>query len=495
MVVLVILLRLLQLGSQTHNQDKMGCGKSKEGGGGGKGDKQLNALTQASEKSGTEDVRDKYDIGEILGSGSFGQVRRAKLKDGSQTDVRAVKVIERDDDDGEWSNQAMFVREVELLQKIEHTNIIRYYDFYADPHFLYVVMELCSGGEVFQKILELKRFQESDAAAIGRQMLSALNYVHSSNIAHRDIKAENFLFSDSSITSPIKMIDFGMATKFKEGQILTELCGSPHYLSPELIGQKYTHLADLWAFGVLLYLLMYGRYPYDGKNPQDIMTKILTAKIEWRHDKAKLSEDAQNFIKALLERNPSKRLTAEQGLKHVWLQPKQPSKEATNEAMSIPTDVIRSAHKKATATKKQMDEKVEKLRNDKLMKINDDFTKGIRYGERLGPTPKESYQSKPEFVRRDNKLTTAPSRDINARKGSMDKMINKIKGNKIEEEGSGVVPHGASGNSTGGRDRSHSLTERPRRLSQMDGVTQADEKKLADMYKDLKEFSSSQGKE
>merc|ERR1719436_533374 len=113
-----------------------------------------------------EDIRDKYDLGAILGSGSFGQVREATLKGGVSSETRAVKVIERDNEDGEWSNQAIFVREVGLLQCIAHENIIRYYDCYEDLHFLYVVMELCKGGEVFEKIIELKRFSEKNAAEL-----------------------------------------------------------------------------------------------------------------------------------------------------------------------------------------------------------------------------------------------------------------------------------------------------------------------------------------
>merc|ERR1719201_168353 len=108
------------------------------------------------------------------------------------------------------------------------------------------------------------------------------------------------MLSGDSIYSRVKMIDFGMATKFKPEQVLTELCGSPHYLAPELIGQKYNHRADIWAFGVLLYLIMYGHYPYDAKHPRDIMVKILTEPITWQSSKAKLSNDAIMFMKLLL---------------------------------------------------------------------------------------------------------------------------------------------------------------------------------------------------
>eukprot|EP00971_Amphidinium_carterae_P099834 1974395-Amphidinium_carterae.1 len=181
-----------------------------------------------------EDIRDKYSIGKVLGSGSFGQVREAALRENS-AERRAVKVIQRDDEAGEWSNTAIFKREIGLLQEIDHNNIIKYFDFYEDEFFLYVVMELCRGGEVFAKILEVKRFGEKDAARLGLQMLTAIQYLHKLSIVHRDIKAENFMLLETSLDSPVKMIDFGMATKLKPKQVLTELCGSPHYLAPELI--------------------------------------------------------------------------------------------------------------------------------------------------------------------------------------------------------------------------------------------------------------------
>merc|ERR1712110_471747 len=143
--------------------------------------------------------------------------------------------------------------------------------------------------------------------------------IHKRHIAHRDIKAENFMLAEASIQSPVKMIDFGMACKFEAGECLTELCGSPHYLAPELIGQKYNHRADVWAFGVLLYLLVYGHYPYDAKLPRDIMVKILTEPIRWQ-TKVKLSKNGLDFLKKLLEHDPKKRLTAEEALQHVWMQ-------------------------------------------------------------------------------------------------------------------------------------------------------------------------------
>lgn len=473
----------------------MGCGSSKQ-----------HDVTNLQEKSAppqakpsrtldnNEDIRDKYELGEVLGSGSFGQVRRAVMK-GNESEVRAVKVIERSAEDGEWSNQALFVREVDLLQQLQHENIIRYYDFYEDVHFLYVVMELCKGGEVFAKIVELKRFGEKDAAVLGQQMLRAMEYVHSLRIAHRDIKAENFMLAQPSLQSPIKMIDFGMACRFQEGEVLTELCGSPHYLSPEVIGQKYNYKADVWAFGVLLYLLMYGHYPYDAKHPRDVMVKILTEPIRWQ-TKAKLSSTALDFLRKLLEHDPKKRISASEALIHPWMDLANPEKASLDDE-ALPTEVIRSAHKKVTTSRKQVDPKVEELRNEKLKLINADFQKGIRHGQRLGETPKEEYMSKPEFVRRANKITTAPSRDVTAgRSQGMQKLLDKnANGNKIatlKEEDQEAEDTDAVANTNTQREterrqiRSHSAAPgaaaTPGRLLYIGTLTNKEEKHLASMY-------------
>lgn len=386
-----------------------------------KSDKKTKQQKEEPKEKG-EDIRDKYEIGDLLGSGSFGQVREAMLKDDPRK-VRAVKIIEREEqEEGEWSNSAMFRREVKLLQNLQHPNIVRFWDMYEDLHFLYVVMDICRGGEVFKKILELKRFTEAHAATIGAQMLAAIDYVHQKSIMHRDIKAENFLLADESPTSVVRMIDFGMATTFTHGQVFNEICGSPHYLAPELIGQKYNHMVDVWAFGVLMYLIMYGHYPFDSKNTRDIMVKVLTDPIKWQ-TKAKLGTQTLSFLKKVLEHNPKRRITAEAALKHPWIveaaapdkfEQDAPEVDDLNEAFENLTECVRSAHKKVTMTRKQVDASVEQQRNDKLKMIDDDFKKGIRYGNRLGETPKEEFMSRPEFVRRDNKLTTAPSKQIRA---------------------------------------------------------------------------------
>ncbi|CAE7558530.1 CaMKI [Symbiodinium sp. CCMP2456] len=371
----------------------MGCGASTRQ----KDDRQAFLIVpQVSEFSADEDepepprdIRDFYVLGEVLGSGAFGQVRSACLiKDPSE--LRAVKVLEKD---GNVCREDLD-QEVELLGQLEHENIIRFHDVYEDMHFLYIVTDHCAGGEVFAKIVELRRFTEENAAFMGKQMLAAIAYLHDKRIVHRDVKAENFLLAEPTIHSKIKMIDFGLATRIEEGQFLTELCGSPHYVAPELIGQRYTELVDVWAFGVLMYLLMYGAYPYDGKDPKDIMIKVLTKKIPWQK-RAVLSNTCLDCLTTALQHDVTKRLSAKEVSQHAWF-------DGSSEGNSIPSEVLRSAHRKVTASRRTADPSVEQQRNEKLQKLEEDWKQGLLPAN-IRPV------HRPEVLRRKNRLRTAPS--------------------------------------------------------------------------------------
>jgi serine/threonine protein kinase len=370
-----------------------------------------------------EDIRDKYKLGKLLGSGTFGQVVEAQLKS-HPTITRAVKIMEREvgeAKDNEWSVSAIFRKEVELLQTMRHKNIVRFWDVYEDVSFLYVVMDLCKGGEVFTKLLALRRFTEGNAATIGAQMVGAIDYIHSMSVMHRDIKAENFLLEEDSTTSVVKMIDFGMACKFSPGQKFNDICGSPHYLAPELVGQRYSKEVDMWALGVLLYLLLYGQYPFDGDEHRAIMMKIVTEQIKWS-PKVKLQPNTVDFMKACLQQKIRERISAAQAMKHPWIVaaegPDGFEKDADEgDGKEDLKETVRSAHRKASLSKPLVKKEVEEKRVEKLEKINKDFEKGIRNGTRLGPTPKEDFMSKPECIRRKNRMITAPSRQVTPKGG------------------------------------------------------------------------------
>lgn len=193
----------------------------------------------------------------------------------------------------------------------------------------------------------------------------------------------------------------------------------------------------MWAFGVLMYLLMYGHYPYDSKNTRDIMMKVLTEPIRWQ-TKAKLSQQTLGFLKRCLEPSVRKRITAEDGLKHPWIvtaaaPDPETGREKTIEVEEDLNEFVRNAHRKVIATRKQVDQEAENRRTDLLEKINKDFEKGIRLGNRLGETPQEDFMSKPEFVRRDNRLTTAPSQAVGSGPSASKAVVEekKVEGKKV----------------------------------------------------------------
>jgi len=235
-----------------------------------------------------------------------------------------------------WSSFVLSVCLIELisiivLTQVDHPNIVKFIGSYQDRSNLYIITEKCTGGEVFDRLLKLKRFSEQEVVSIATQALHAIAYIHSKNIIHRDIKAENFLYSSeprsvlassnhSSPTTPcsIKLIDFGLAVRLKsDNEILTCVVGSAHYLAPEMIRQQYSKSVDLWSTGVMVYLMLYGRYPFDGNNDDIIISKIRKAKIEWNIND--ISNQARSFLQGLLERDPSLRMTATQALAHPFL--------------------------------------------------------------------------------------------------------------------------------------------------------------------------------
>eukprot|EP00931_Biecheleriopsis_adriatica_P027835 TRINITY_DN16665_c0_g1_i3.p1 TRINITY_DN16665_c0_g1~~TRINITY_DN16665_c0_g1_i3.p1 ORF type:complete len:472 (+),score=73.62 TRINITY_DN16665_c0_g1_i3:170-1417(+) len=258
-----------------------------------------------------------YVIGEILGEGSFGVVRQAH-RISSSREVCAVKIVKRcGERDDEWSEVAMTKKEALLLKLINHPYIIHFWGLYEGSEALYMVMDLCAGGEVFNKLLKVRRFTEEAAAHMSIQMLSAIEYLHQNNIMHRDIKAENFLLQNDSPSATVKLIDFGFATHFTKQQIFTQACGSLAYMAPELIKRRYSYSIDLWAFGVLAYLLLYGKYPYRSKEKQELHREIISKEPNWV--KQGVGELSVDFIQQFLMTDPLNRVECTEGLLHPFL--------------------------------------------------------------------------------------------------------------------------------------------------------------------------------
>lgn len=234
--------------------------------------------------------------------------------------------------------------------KLNHPNIIKMFDAYEDEKEVKIVTEICHGGELFDKIVEnatssknrnLKSsvdlpqaqarlfrsqhpacFSERDAARIIYSLLSAVSYLHSNDIVHRDIKPENILFTEKDTDkSPIKLIDFGLSIKHtKDCPPLLNTVGTSYYMAPELLDGSYDRSCDLWSIGVIAYVMLSGRPPFNGNSDEVIFRKIRRG--NFRMDTSLwdgVSECAKDFITCLLDMNPTRRWTAHMALNHAWL--------------------------------------------------------------------------------------------------------------------------------------------------------------------------------
>ncbi|ETW59023.1 CAMK/CDPK protein kinase [Plasmodium falciparum CAMP/Malaysia] len=264
-----------------------------------------------------EKKKNEYKFGKILGCGSFGVVRECINK--MTKEVYAVKIIKKKKKHKKSYNfEKMVKNEIKYLSIMSHENIIKFKDFFEDKNKFYIVLEKCEGGELFYKVVKNKCLMESESALIVRQICCALQYLHSNNIIHRDIKAENFLFKNKN-TKNIKLIDFGMAKRVnnKKKNIYNI------YIYIYIYIKKYTMSSDIWALGVMVFFMLTGKYPFEGKNTPKVVVlqlkhtkldEILNKNINWKGKEfSSLSIEAVDFLKRLLERNEKKRLTAYQG--------------------------------------------------------------------------------------------------------------------------------------------------------------------------------------
>eukprot|EP00746_Dinoflagellata_sp_MGD_P012308 gnl/MRDRNA2_/MRDRNA2_126200_c0_seq1.p1 gnl/MRDRNA2_/MRDRNA2_126200_c0~~gnl/MRDRNA2_/MRDRNA2_126200_c0_seq1.p1 ORF type:complete len:426 (-),score=95.77 gnl/MRDRNA2_/MRDRNA2_126200_c0_seq1:152-1429(-) len=211
-----------------------------------------------------------------------------------------------------------------MMEQVDHPNMLKLHHRFEDARYVYLVLEYCSGGMLLDRCISQGSFNEKEAAIIARQIFAACHYLHDTiRMVHRDIKLENFLFSNEDhATAPgnhLKMIDFGEATKL-HGQPLTTRIGTPFYVAPEVLKGSYDEKADMWSSGVLTYILLVGYPPFAGSTPQEITEKVAKGYYVFDDDHwSRISEDAKDLVACLLRYNPKERWSAADTLEHVWI--------------------------------------------------------------------------------------------------------------------------------------------------------------------------------
>jgi len=263
-------------------------------------------------------IEEKYDLGKVIGRGAFSVVKVGVRK--SNKNKYAVKCISKKLIDKK--ELTLLEREIDIMQKLQHTNIIGLVEVIDTPETLYLILEFASGGELFDAIVNRGNYTEVDAARLIKQILSAMAYVHSHGIAHRDLKPENLLLANEPGQSDlIKIADFGLSKDFGAEQMATS-CGTPDYVAPEVLGgEVYDSAVDIWSIGVITYVLLCGFPPFYGENQKELFENIMKGNYDFPDPEwSGVSEDAKNFIKKMLVVEPEKRYNAEQCLQDKWLQ-------------------------------------------------------------------------------------------------------------------------------------------------------------------------------
>ena len=262
----------------------------------------------------------KYKVISKLGDGSYGTVYLAiNIMTKQNIAMKKInKVKENEIDDMEIKN------EIDILTKLDHPNIVKIIEFYSTPKAYYIITDFCSCGELYNQIKH--QYTENQLAVLFYQVLSGLCYLHDKNIVHRDLKLENILISeiekDNNTNDKyfwVKIIDFGTAKIFEKNKNEKAVVGSSYYIAPEVLHKNYNEKCDTWSVGVILYMLIVGRAPFDGQNDEEIIENIEKGEFNSKHKKLLNSSiEIQDLVKQLLEVNVNKRLSSSDALKHPW---------------------------------------------------------------------------------------------------------------------------------------------------------------------------------
>ncbi|XP_047330295.1 calcium-dependent protein kinase 17-like [Impatiens glandulifera] len=265
-----------------------------------------------------EDIRNTYNIGKELGRGQFGVTHLCTNKQSGEKfackTIAKRKLANKEDVED-------VRREVQIMHHLAgQANVVELKGAYEDKHSVHLVMELCAGGELFDRIISKGHYTERAAASLLRTIVQIVHTCHTMGVIHRDLKPENFLLLNHDETSPLKATDFGLSVFYKQGDVFKDIVGSAYYIAPEVLKRNYGPEVDIWSIGVMLYILLCGVPPFWAESENGIFNAILRGTIDFSCDPwPSLSPGAKDIVKKMLNTDPKQRLTAFQVLNHPWI--------------------------------------------------------------------------------------------------------------------------------------------------------------------------------
>ncbi|KAG6489336.1 calcium-dependent protein kinase 10-like [Zingiber officinale] len=270
-------------------------------------------------KRKTDNLKEIYSLGRKLGQGQFGTTflcaEKATGKEYACKSILKRKLVTKDDVED-------VRREIQIMHHLSgHPSVISIKGAYEDAVAVHLVMELCAGGELFDRIIQKGHYTERKAAELARVIVGVVEACHSMGVMHRDLKPENFLFVNQMEDAPLKTIDFGLSIFFRPGEKFNDVVGSPYYVAPEVLKKFYGPEADVWSAGIIIYILLSGVPPFWAESEQGIFEEVLHGTLDFESDPwPSISESAKDLVRRMLVRDPKKRLTAHEVLCHPWVQ-------------------------------------------------------------------------------------------------------------------------------------------------------------------------------
>jgi calcium-dependent protein kinase len=305
----------------------MGCFESKpSGASNGPNNHVISTRDMMNLKNGS--ILDYYTIDSSpIASGYNSETRKGTLKSTGQS--VAVNIISKAKID-----QEKLRNEITILRNLNHPNIVKAYEAYQDKEYFYVVSELYTGNNLFEQVEKQGKVSEAFAASIIKQLLSAISYIHKQSVIHLSIRPENIQFEKEGENTQIKIVNFDTAETFRPDSPLKGFIGSPEYAAPEMIDGLYNIAVDIWACGVILYLILSGKVPFSGATKAEIVHSIQKGFLDFEDPVwTEISPEAKDLIRQMLDKDIMHRITVDQALQHPWFKMKLSEKQINQKEM------------------------------------------------------------------------------------------------------------------------------------------------------------------